>query len=164
MRKPCAAPNNPPATTSIGMTTHGFQPSFVNAAAAIVVSARTEPTDRSMPPVRITNVMPIATIARKALSIARLRKTCGARKESYCAAPYTTSAMNSTRVATSGTMRRSRPNRVAAPVLTSCRRARGELEHARAEFGGLQQHHHEDERGLEDHVHLGRHAERVDGR
>ena len=34
----------------------------------IPVSASTEPTDRSMPPVTMTNVMPTARISRKALS------------------------------------------------------------------------------------------------
>ena len=46
----------------------------------MVVSAITEPTDRSMPPDRITNVMPTATMHRKALSISRLRKTWGEKK------------------------------------------------------------------------------------
>ena len=40
-----------------------------------VDSATTEPTERSMPPVRITNVIPTATTSRNALSMNRLRIT-----------------------------------------------------------------------------------------
>jgi hypothetical protein len=46
----------------------------------MVVSAITEPTDRSMPPVRMTKLMPTATISRKPLSISRLRNTWGEKK------------------------------------------------------------------------------------
>ena len=44
-----------------------------------VVRAITPPTDRSMPPDRITNVMPIALIIRNGAARNRFRKTCGSR-------------------------------------------------------------------------------------
>ncbi len=70
------------ASTS-GMTTRGLQPwCSTSAAETMVVSAITEPTDRSMPPDRITKVMPTATTMRKALSISRLRNTCAEKKPS----------------------------------------------------------------------------------
>ncbi|MNT91282.1 hypothetical protein D3C72_2323500 [compost metagenome] len=49
-------------------------------ASTMVVSATTEPTDRSMPPERITKVMPTATMIKKALSISRLRNTWAEKK------------------------------------------------------------------------------------
>ena len=51
-------------------------------AAIIVESATTEPTDRSIPPVRITNVMPTASTIRNALSTNRFSTTCGEAKPS----------------------------------------------------------------------------------
>ena len=65
-----------PSASTSGITTVGGHCCFSTSAAdTIVVSAMTEPTDRSMPPERITKVMPTATMHRKALSISRLRKT-----------------------------------------------------------------------------------------
>ena len=58
------------------MTTSGGQPARNSAAATIVDSATTDPTDRSMPPVRITNVIPTASTTRNELSISRLSSTC----------------------------------------------------------------------------------------
>ena len=58
----------------------GFERYTDRAADTIVVSATTEPTDRSIPPARITKVMPTATTSRKALSISRLRNTWPLKK------------------------------------------------------------------------------------
>ena len=49
--------------------------------------ATTEPTDRSMPPVRITNVMPIATTSRNELSMKTLRITWPVANPGYRTAP-----------------------------------------------------------------------------
>ena len=46
----------------------GDTPALSSLAHRIPVRASTDPTDRSMPPVTITNVMPTARISRKALS------------------------------------------------------------------------------------------------
>ena len=64
MTRPTAAPTR----IVIGTTRYGETPSLSSLAHRIPVSASTEPTDRSMPPVTITNVMPTARISRKALS------------------------------------------------------------------------------------------------
>ena len=61
---------------------YGGQPISRVLAAIIVDSATTDPTDRSMPPVRITKVMPTASTIRNALSISRLSTTCGSAKPS----------------------------------------------------------------------------------
>ena len=53
-----------------------------SAAEATVVRATTPPTDRSIPPDRITKVMPIALISRNGVARNRLRKTCGSRMPS----------------------------------------------------------------------------------
>ena len=58
------------------------------AAEATVVRATTPPTDRSIPPDRITNVIPIALISRNGAARNMLRKTCGSRIPSYTSAPY----------------------------------------------------------------------------
>ncbi len=72
-------------------------------ASSTVVNATTAPTERSMPPVRITKVMPVATTSKKALSIRRFRNTCGARKPSYLRPPASDSATNSDTVTASDT-------------------------------------------------------------
>jgi hypothetical protein len=63
-----------------GTTTTGGQPPASIAAAIMVDRATTAPTDRSMPPVRITKVMPTASTIRYALSTSRLSTTCGEAK------------------------------------------------------------------------------------
>ena len=62
--RPIAAP--PRIITGIVMT--AGTPSDSIRAQSMPVNAMTEPTDRSMPPVRITKVMPTARISRYALS------------------------------------------------------------------------------------------------
>jgi hypothetical protein len=69
-------------TSTTAIAAYGFQPAASSAAETIVVSAITAPTDRSMPPERITNVMPTATMHRNALSMIRFRNTCGERNAS----------------------------------------------------------------------------------
>ena len=58
--RPIAAP---PRIIS-GTTTIAGSPSASSFAHRMPVNAMTDPTDRSMPPVRITNVMPTARISR----------------------------------------------------------------------------------------------------
>ena len=82
IRKPCSAPNAAPVASTSAIAAYGFQPALSSEATNMVVSAMTAPTDRSMPPDRITNVIPTATMHRNELSITRLRNTCGERNPS----------------------------------------------------------------------------------
>jgi hypothetical protein len=83
IRRPMVAPNSVPMASTSGIAMAGLHPCFsTSEAETMVVSAITDPTDRSMPPDRITKVMPTATMHRKALSIKRLRNTCGEKKPS----------------------------------------------------------------------------------
>jgi hypothetical protein len=79
MNAPKAVPIAAPAESPRPGSTRGCSTSEAD---TIVVSAITEPTERSMPPERITKVMPTATMIRKALSISRLRNTCAEKKPS----------------------------------------------------------------------------------
>jgi hypothetical protein len=74
MMLPCTNPNKIPITNINGITTYGLIPAWSNAADAVVVNATTPPTERSIPPVRITNVMPIEPSSRVALLMNRLKK------------------------------------------------------------------------------------------
>jgi hypothetical protein len=79
--RPIAAPNSAPPASSNGISSSGGQCArSTPQASSMVVKATTEPTDRSMPPDRITKLMPIATTSRKALSISRLRNTWPEKK------------------------------------------------------------------------------------
>jgi len=66
-----------------GITTKGLMPLASKAAEAAVVKAITPATERSIPLVRITIVMPIDTSNRLAWLINRLKNTCG-----FCIAGY----------------------------------------------------------------------------
>jgi hypothetical protein len=85
-------------------------------ASTIVVSATTEPTERSIPPETITNVMPIATINRNALSISRSSSTCSEKKPVYITEPKPKSAQNSRMVTAIGNVRGSK---IRAQISTS---------------------------------------------
>ena len=103
IKKPMQAPNTVPITNTSGMAAVGLQPwRSTSDASTIVVNATTEPTDRSMPPDRMTNVMPTATITRKALSISRLRNTCAEKKPGYSTEPAVAMTVNSAMVAARG--------------------------------------------------------------
>ncbi len=65
MAYPIPAPNSPPTTRTSGITNSGGQPCrWTRSAQSMVLSAPTAPTERSMPPVRITKVMPTAITSR----------------------------------------------------------------------------------------------------
>ena len=53
------------------ITTKGFQPAFASMTPATLDSAMTAPTERSIPPVRITNVIATARMIRCALLMNR---------------------------------------------------------------------------------------------
>ena len=71
----------PTSSTATTLASAG-QPASSVRAAIIVESATTEPTDRSIPPVRITKVIPTASTIRNALSTNRLSTTWGEAKPS----------------------------------------------------------------------------------
>ena len=102
MISPMRRPSPPPMTRTRKMTAAGFQPCWRSVALTIIDSATTAPTDRSMPPVRITNVMPTASTIRKVLSMKRFRNTWPERKLGYMPAPTANMAMKSPRVARVG--------------------------------------------------------------
>ena len=78
------------------MTAQGLHPwCCTSAAETMVVSAMTEPTERSMPPEMMTKVIPMAVTSRKALSMKRLRKTCSEKKESKVTDPAPNITTNS---------------------------------------------------------------------
>ena len=79
---PMRRPSPLPMASTRRMTSTRGQPLFSPAAATIVDSATTDPTERSMPPVRMTKVIPTASTMRKALSMKRLAKTCPEAKPS----------------------------------------------------------------------------------
>ena len=73
---PINAPKAQPITSTSGKATSGDIPQKpIALARKTPVKAITDPTDRSIPPERITKVMPTAMIPRKALSVRILQIT-----------------------------------------------------------------------------------------
>ncbi len=73
---PINAPKAQPITSTSGKATSGEIPQKpIALARKTPVKAITDPTDRSIPPERITKVMPTAMIPRKALSVRILQIT-----------------------------------------------------------------------------------------
>ena len=75
MTQPIVQPSVEPITSTARIASHVGQPCLTSSASVRVESATTEPTERSIPPVRITNVIPIATTSRNELSMKTLRMT-----------------------------------------------------------------------------------------
>ena len=76
MNAPIAAPNSAHTpSTAANATNGGSAKCWIAIARNTVVNPITEPTDRSMPPEMMTNVMPTATIPRNALSVSRSAAT-----------------------------------------------------------------------------------------
>ena len=74
---PARAPTDEPRQRA----SHGLTPNCTIRRAVIIADmARTEPTDRSMPPVMITMVMPIATMLMVDMLRSTLKMFCGSRK------------------------------------------------------------------------------------
>ena len=82
MTAPMARPSVTPTSSTSAITGTGLHPAASSFAASTPDSATTEPTERSMPPVRITKVIPTASTMRKALSTNRLSTTCAAKNPS----------------------------------------------------------------------------------
>ena len=87
MIRPWSAPNPTPNAIIIAPDARGCQPSVSSRAMTIPTKPIIEPTDRSMPPERITKVDPIAAMMMKALSVRRSPSTCVDRKYRKLNAP-----------------------------------------------------------------------------
>ena len=83
MIDPSVNPNTTPITNINGITTAGLAPFLSKAAEAVEVKAIMPPTERSIPPVRITSVIPIETNSKLPLLMNRLKKAFG-----FCMAGY----------------------------------------------------------------------------
>ena len=82
---PINAPKAQPITSTSGNATSGDIPQKpIALARKTPVKAITDPTDRSIPPERITKVMPTAMIPRKALSVRILQITRVEAKPGNC--------------------------------------------------------------------------------
>ncbi len=68
MMSPCSAPKARPKTSIIPAETSGCHPRTSRLAIATPTKPIIEPIERSMPPDRMTNVVPIAAVMMKALS------------------------------------------------------------------------------------------------
>ncbi|MNW61507.1 hypothetical protein D3C74_395720 [compost metagenome] len=77
---PISRPNVVPISTPRTRTTGSGAPTIRSLATTRPTRATTAPTDRSIPPVMITNVMPIARTIRYELSTSRLEKSRMLRK------------------------------------------------------------------------------------
>ncbi len=77
---PTRSPMSEPTSTTSGITTPAGTPARSRYAAVTPDSASTEPTERSMPPVRMTNVIPTASTMRNALLMNRFASTPTDRK------------------------------------------------------------------------------------
>ena len=77
---PISSPMMAPPISMAGITSQAGTPSLSIRAPMIAVKASTAPTERSMPAVRMTKVMPTARISRYALSSSSDDSTRGVRK------------------------------------------------------------------------------------
>ncbi len=69
------------------ITTHGSQPALARITPATLLTATIAPTDRSMPPVRITNVRPTASTMTCALLMRRFDSVAACRMRPYAISP-----------------------------------------------------------------------------
>ena len=78
LTKPTASPTSSPVATATG----SGPPRASTSAQSTPASATTEPTERSMPPVRMAKLMPAARIAVNAFWRSTFRRLPGVRNES----------------------------------------------------------------------------------
>ena len=77
MRTPLTSPTASEAASPAAMPTQTGWPACSTTPVTIADRQRIEPTDRSMPPVMITAVIPMATMATKAKFRVTLNRFCG---------------------------------------------------------------------------------------
>src|SRR5690606_6840147 len=98
-----AAPNPVPSSRTNGKTARGCQLYCeINTLQITPVSAITAPTDKSIPPDKITKVMPTAAIIKNALSLSKLKNTRELPKPSNCTEPMANNTKNKQQVTASG--------------------------------------------------------------
>ena len=72
---PLASPNTAPTSAHAGTISHGLQPRCTSSMAAVIEpTPSSEPTERSMPPVRITSVTPTARMPREENAVIALSR------------------------------------------------------------------------------------------
>src|SRR5207302_6741164 len=97
--------------------------SCVNDAIRVEENATSAPTDRSMPPERLTKVIPTAHRPRKALSVKRLVNTRNEKNALYWSPPRQKIATKTNNVARSGTYLRLTRSFIGSPSPARARRA-----------------------------------------
>src|SRR4029434_6905909 len=98
-------PSSGPIANANGMTSAGGQPCESSEAQIIAVIATTEATDSAIAPVRMTNVMPMATTSRNPLSMKTLKMTWMSENARYWDTPIEYITSSRARVASTGTYR-----------------------------------------------------------
>ncbi len=97
------APKAVPPTRTMGNTTSGCMLYLlINTLQTTPVSAITAPTDKSIPPDKITKVMPTAAIIKNALSLSKLKNTRELPKPSNCTEPIPNNTKNKMQVTARG--------------------------------------------------------------
>ena len=79
MRRPLPSPMSPPASTAAATASDGGQPAPIASAATTPVSAIVAPTDRSIPPLMMMSVIPIAPSATITVWVRTIRRLKGER-------------------------------------------------------------------------------------
>src|SRR5687768_5428653 len=80
MRKPLRKPTNSEAAMANGKATGSGNPELISTLVTMAETSTVEPTDRSMPPVMITAVMPMAMMPTKAKLRVTLKRLPGVAK------------------------------------------------------------------------------------
>src|SRR6266513_2696798 len=124
MSRPFVSPTNPPASTAAVAAAGTAQPAPIPSAATTPLNAIVAPTDRSMPPLMMMNVTPIAPRATITVWESTMRRLVGERYRDGASARSANAATTTTRaragprraIAPRATLRgRSRPNERSSP-------------------------------------------------
>ena len=105
---PTKTPN--PSVAAIAMNTLLFSP-FITIADTRMDTLTSEPTDRSMPAVKMTSICPKATIPRKADCRATFVRLRSLKKRSDCVVPMMNKTIIKTKTAKTGPLRRKKTAR-----------------------------------------------------
>src|SRR5215469_9031167 len=89
MRRPLTAPTARAVSSAAPTPAQMLKPAFITTPSTMPVRHTTEPTDRSMPPVMMTAVMPRATMATKAKLRVTLNRFCSVAKVSVASVKAT---------------------------------------------------------------------------
>src|SRR5450830_9520 len=160
MIQPMRLPRATPMTIISGMTIYALTPAFSITAEAALTRAITPPTERSIPPVRITSVIPIATSSRLESFMKRLKKTCGFCMVGYNLPPTKNTVRNTPKV-------KSTPpfcikKRLIRCFMLGSSSFRGKSIDKPAHVIGIEQDYNEDKHGFCCQQRIGRHAQVID--